>query len=247
MSELREDRSDRAPSSRSPVSRSVSDHLQQMILRGGLKPGDQLPSQRELAQQLGVSRPSLREALTMLETMGLVTIRVGSGVYVASTEDRAPLWRFSDRGTPRDVYEARYGLESFAARLAAQAIDDAGIARLTRCVEEMRLAFHNQDISTMAATDARFHDLVFELSGNPVLAGMYRPVRELMVETQRLPMIRWTRLEDTLREHEVLLTHIAAKNAAAAEAAMRDHIRASARRFGIDLDHAQTNAPEKTI
>lgn len=236
MPDPRDDQPDRPHASRMPVSRNVSDHLRQMILRGGLKPGDQLPSQRELALQLGVSRPSLREALTVLETMGLVTIRVGSGVYVASTEDRAPLWRFSDRGTPRDVYEARYGLESFAARLAAQAIDAAGVARLTRCVEEMRLALRHQDITTMAASDARFHDLVFELSGNPVLAGMYRPVRELMVETQRLPMIRWTRLEDTMREHEALLSHISAKDAAAAETAMRDHIRASARRFGIELD-----------
>lgn len=244
MPDPREDQQGWPHVSRLPVSRNISDHLRQMILRGGLKPGDQLPSQRELAQQLGVSRPSLREALTVLETMGLVTIRVGSGVYVASTEDRAPLWRFSDRGTPRDVYEARFGLESYAARLAAQAVDIAGSERLTRCVEDMRLALHNQDITTMAATDARFHDLVFELAGNPVLAGMYRPVRELMVETQRLPMIRWTRLEETMREHEELLIHIAAKDATAAEAAMRDHIRASAKRFGIDLDLTDRQKPE---
>ena len=220
---------------RKPAPRQVSDHLQQLILRGGLKPGDRLPSQRELSLQLNVSRPSLREAMTVLVTLGLVTIRVGSGAYVASPEDRAPLWRFSDRCSPRDVYEARYGLESYAAKLAARTADTAGVSRLTTCVERMRLALSNHDIVGMAAADAQFHDLIFELCGNPVLAGMYLPVRDLMVETQRLPMMRWTRLEETLFEHRDLLTKIAARDVAAAELSMKDHIRSAARRFDIEI------------
>jgi len=220
---------------RKAAPRHVSDHLQQLILRGGLRPGDRLPSQRELSLQLGVSRPSLREAMTMLETMGLVTIRVGSGADVAPLEDRAPLWRFSDRCSPRDVYEARYGLESYAARLAARAPDAGGVARLAACVEAMRAALRKQDFVAMADADARFHDLLFELCGNPVLAGMYRPVRDLMVETQRLPMIRWTRMQETVREHADLLSNIEARNEAGAEEAMKRHIRSAARRFGIEL------------
>jgi GntR family transcriptional regulator, transcriptional repressor for pyruvate dehydrogenase complex len=235
MSQLRSARSDLTAGTRMPAPRQVVDHLQQMILRGGLKPGDRLPSQRELSLQLGVSRPSLREAMSVLETMGLITIRVGSGAYVAAPEDRAPLWRFSDRCSPRDVYEARYGLESYAAKLAARTVDSAGVARLAACVKDMRLALHNQDIGGMAAADAQFHDLLFELCGNPVLAGMYRPVRDLMVETQRLPMIRWTRLEETLSEHEDLLATIAAKDAPAAEVAMQGHIRSAAKRFDIEI------------
>ena len=235
VSELRNARSDAPPALRVAVPRNVSDHLRQMILRGGMKPGDRLPPQRELSRQLGVSRPSLREAMTALETMGLITIRVGSGAYVAAPEDRAPLWRFSDRCSPRDVYEARLGLESYAAKLAARMVDAAGVARLAACVEHMRAALRNQDIAGMAAADAQFHDLLFQLCGNPVLAGMYRPVRDLMVETQRLPMIRWTRLEETLREHEEILAKIAAKDAMAAEHAMKRHIRSAAKRFDIDI------------
>lgn len=220
---------------RLPVPRNVSGHLQQLILRGGLKPGDRLPSQRELAEQLGVSRPSLREAISALETMGLITVKVGSGVFVASPDARAPLWRFSDRCSPRDVYEARYGLESYAARLAAQHVDDAGVARLRGCVDTMRTAFRADDIAGMAIADAAFHDLVFDLAANPVLAGMYRPVRDLMVETQRLPMTRRTRLDDTLREHEVLLEKLAARDGPGAEEAMKEHIRRAARRFDVAL------------
>jgi GntR family transcriptional repressor for pyruvate dehydrogenase complex len=224
-----------APASRKPAPRQVSDHIQQLILRGGLKHGDRLPSQRELSQQLGVSRPSLREAMTMLETLGLVTIRVGSGAFVASPEARAPLWRFSDRCNPRDVYEARYGLESHAAKLVACRAGAEGVARLAACVETMRGALQKQDIVGVATADAQFHDLLFELCGNPVLAGMYRPVRDLMVETQRLPMIRWTGLEETLREHADLLDKIATKDARGAENAMKRHIRASAKRFDIEF------------
>jgi GntR family transcriptional repressor for pyruvate dehydrogenase complex len=222
---------------RTLVPRTVADHLRNMILKGGLKQGDKLPSQRLLAEQLGVSRPSLREAISVLEAMGLVSVRVGSGVYVAPSAGRAPLWRFSDRCSPQDVYEARYGLEGYAARIAALRLEEADAARLTAATVAMREAFDADDIPAMATADADFHDLVFELSANPVLAGMYRPVRDMMVETQRLPMTLRIRLGDTLREHEEVCARLLARDGAGAEAAMKRHIRASARRFGLEVGH----------
>lgn len=218
---------------RVPVPRGVSGSLRALILGGALKPGDRLPSQRDLAEQLGVSRPSVREALTELEAMGLVIVKVGSGVYVAPPDARAPLWRFSDRCSPRDVYEARIGLEAYAAGLAAGRIDPSGALRLRGCVDDMGAALGRDDIAGMAVADAAFHDLVFELAGNPVLAGMYRPVRDLMVATQQLPMARRRGLGETLKEHEALLGRISAGDVAGAERAMQDHIRAAARRFGL--------------
>jgi GntR family transcriptional repressor for pyruvate dehydrogenase complex len=224
------------PADRRPVPRGVVEHLQRLILRGGLKPGDRLPPQRELAEQLGVSRPSLREGLTVLETMGLVSVRVGSGVFVAPSEARAPLWRFSDRCSPSDVYEARYGLESFATSLAAANMDEAAARRLSACVEEMRRALDAQDIVGLATSDAEFHDLVFELCGNPVLADMYRPMRDIMVESQRLPMARRTRLDETVKEHEIIRDRLIAKDREGAASAMRAHIKAAAARYGVELD-----------
>ena len=88
---------------RTPVPRSIVEHIQRLILKGGLKAGDRLPSQRELAEQLGVSRPSLREALTVLETMGLLTVRAGSGVFVARPDTRAG---FVLDGFPRTLPQA---------------------------------------------------------------------------------------------------------------------------------------------
>jgi GntR family transcriptional repressor for pyruvate dehydrogenase complex len=230
------------PSDRTPVPRNVSASLRAMILSGDLQPGDRLPSQRDLAERLRISRPSVREALAELETLGLITIRVGSGVYVADPEARAPLWRFSDRCTPREVYEVRFGLEGYAAALAAGRIDQAGAKRLGDSVDALRVACEKDDIDTMAQADAQFHDLVFELTGNPVLAGMYRPVRDLMVETQRLPMRSRTGLADTVKEHVAVKARIAAGDVAGAQRAMQEHIRAAAARFDLELAGAPFDA-----
>jgi GntR family transcriptional regulator, transcriptional repressor for pyruvate dehydrogenase complex len=220
---------------RTPVPRGIVEYIQRLILKGGLKAGQRLPSQRELAEQLGVSRPSVREALTVLETMGLVTVRVGSGVFVAKADARQPLWRYSDRCTPADVYEARLGLEGYAARLAAARIDEPAEERLRRCTDAMRNAYETGDVISLAVNDTEFHDMIFELSGNPVLAAMYRPVREMLVESQRLPMAQFDRLSETVCEHEAILEGIASQDPDTAEAAMQGHIRSAAGRFGISL------------
>jgi GntR family transcriptional regulator, transcriptional repressor for pyruvate dehydrogenase complex len=221
--------------SRMPVPRSIADYIQRLILKGGLKAGDRLPSQRELADQLGVSRPSLREALTVLETIGLVSVRAGSGVFVARSDLRGPIWRYADRCTPADVYEARLGLEGYAARLAAMRVDEAAIARLNLCAEAMGSAYKQDDIIGIAAADAEFHDLIFELCGNPMLAAMYRPVREILVESQRLPMMHRDLLGETVNEHRVIHDCIVGGDPVAAEEAMHLHIRAAAARYGISI------------
>lgn len=227
--------SDATPGDRVQVPRGIADRIQFLILQGGLKTGDQLPSQRDLAARLGVSRPSVREAISMLEAMGLVAVKVGSGVYVAASEAQAPLWRFSNRCSPRDVYEARVGLEGYAARLAALRMDRKASLRLDEAVDAMATAVGNDDIPGMAEADARFHDLVFEIGANPVLAGMYRPMRDMMVETQRLPLTLKARLGETLAEHREMAMLLGAKDAAGAEDAMQRHIRAAARRYGIAI------------
>ena len=224
-----------APGDRVPVSRGVTDRLQALILQGGLAAGDRLPSQRDLAARLGVSRPSLREAIAALETMGLVVVRVGSGVYVAPPGRRAPPWRFADRCSPRDVYEARLGLEAYAARLAATRMDDRGAARLDEPVQAMAEALARGDLQAMAAADARFHDLVVELAANPVLAGMVGPMRDILVESQRLPMARSDRLGETLAEHRAIASSLRMGDVAGSEAAMTAHIRAAADRSGVKL------------
>ncbi len=154
---------------------------------------------------------------------------------MAPPSARAPLWRFADRCSPRDVYEARLGLEGYAARLAAQRVSATDARHLDDGDDAMRDALAADDIAAMAAADAAFHDLVFTLAANPVLAGMYKPVRDMVVESQRLPMARADRLAETLAEHRAIASRLAAGDAGGAEEAMKAHIRAAADRCGIVL------------
>ena len=218
-----------------PVPRSAADRLRRMIEQRQLKPGDQLPSQRELADHLRVSRASLREALSALETLGLVSVQPGRGVYVSDPgAGRAP-WRFADRGLPADAYEVRYCVESFAAGIAATRLDGETLAALRDTVTALRAAFERRDVDGMAKADSAFHDLIIAACGNPILAAMYRSVRDMLVESQKLPMLASPRLESTVREHEELLHAFERRDPDLAGALMREHIRSAAERYGIAL------------
>ena len=215
------------------VSRGVADRLQQQILDGEMPPGACLPSQRELSQQFGVSRTSLREAISVLETLGLLSVRPGRGVFVTALDARAPPWQFARRGSERDAYEARLALEVSAAALAARRIGATGLEQLGQNVRDMRAAFERTDMLGILAADAAFHDGVMAACGNPLIGTMYRAVRETMVASQRLPLARRTRLAETVAEHEAILAGLAAHDPEAAAAAMRSHIAGAAGRYGI--------------
>jgi len=206
-----------------------------MIEAQQLRPGDQLPAQRELAERLKISRASLREALSALETVGLVTVQPGRGVFVAEPSDAHRSWRFGNRASPQDVYEARYCLEGFAAGVAARRVDDATLPLLRQSVLALREAFEASDVEGMAVADSRFHDLIITLCANPILTAMYKSVRELITESQKLPMYASDGLAETVHEHETLLACFEAGDPYGASEEMKRHIRSAARRYGLTL------------
>lgn len=217
------------------VPQSIAARLQQSILCGALAPGAQLPSQRELSGQFGVSRASLREAISMLATLGLVDIKPGLGVFVTHPSGRVVPWRFPHAASARHVYQARLALEGTAAGLAATCASAAALDEILATVEDIDAALARADLVAMTVADAAFHDLVVRSAANPLIESMYRSARELMVETQRAPMATHLRLAETVAEHKVILLALQARNPVAAAQAMRDHICGSARRFGIPL------------
>lgn len=223
------------PAMRVPVPRGAAEQLRQMIEAQHLRPGDQLPAQRELAEQLKVSRASLREALSALETVGLISVKPGRGVFVAEQSEALRSWRFADRASPQDVYEARYCLEGFAAGVAAGRLDSTTLPLLRQSVVALRKAFELSDVDGMAVADSEFHDLIIALCSNPILTAMYKSVRELMTESQKLPMYASDGLADTVEEHEILLARFEAGDARGASEEMKRHIRSAARRYGLTL------------
>lgn len=217
------------------VSRGVADRLQQSILDGDLPPGTCLPSQRELSQHFGVSRTSLREAISALETLGLLSVQPGKGVFVTALDARAPPWQFAKRGSARDTYEARLALEVSAAALAARRINCDGLAQLAESIRKLEEAVNRTDMLSIVAADALFHDVLMAGCGNPIIITMYNAVREMMVASQRLPLALGMRLAEMLAEHQAILANLVARDERGAAEAMRQHFNSAASRYGLEF------------
>jgi GntR family transcriptional repressor for pyruvate dehydrogenase complex len=154
---------------------TVASDLEMRILEGSLKPGDRLPSERALAIELGVSRPSLREAIQKLVLKGLLVTRHGGGTHVTDRLEAhfADPWQEMLNGHPllhRDLLEFRQMLESQAATLAAQRATDVDISLLGAAYSRLEVVYASADLSACIDADVAFHQAVAEASHN-VLIG----------------------------------------------------------------------------
>ena len=154
---------------------TVAAELERRLLEGSLKPGDRLPSERSLALGLGVSRPSLREAIQKLVMKGLLTTRQGAGTHVTDRLEAhfVDPWQDLIKGHPllhRDLLEVRQMLESLAASLAADRATDLDIDRLDSAYATLDGAYAGNDLAACIDADVAFHQAVAEASHN-VLIG----------------------------------------------------------------------------
>ena len=154
---------------------TIASDLEKRILEGSLKPGDRLPPERELALELRVSRPSLREAMQKLVSKGLLTTRHGGGTHVTDQLDAhfVDPWQDMLKGHPvlhRDLLEFRQMLESQAASLAADRATDVDISRLDAVYSALEAVYASDDLSACIDADVAFHQAIAEASHN-VLIG----------------------------------------------------------------------------
>jgi GntR family transcriptional repressor for pyruvate dehydrogenase complex len=231
------------------VSQSTVGRIQALILGGEFAPGDRLPAERQLAQKLEVSRASLREALSILETLGLVRIEPHRGTFVAedlgASAGRplpAPIWRFSNRYTVREVYQFRTVIESYAAQLAAMAVSDTEVAQLRRIVQQHKDATRRLDFVASSQADFELHQSIMQLANNRIFADLHENYRAVFLESQRLPIARRERVWETVDEHEKLVEAIARRDPDGAEYYMRLHIVRAADRVGIALSDTPRRA-----
>ena len=210
--------------------RQIADQIRALIESGEVARGARLPAERDLAKQLRVSRPSLREALIALEIEGLLDVRVGSGIYVARPDgrDRAAhlAGQIDGASGPFEVMHARWLIEGECAALAAKHAT-AEQVRALRDAHHAMLEAARKDPNPLAE-DRAFHVSLAEASGNSALV--------LMVQTlwdQRVgPLYRALEKKyehagmaaETLREHQAILAAVARRDAAAARAATRRHM-----------------------
>ncbi|TAH47725.1 MAG: FCD domain-containing protein [Betaproteobacteria bacterium] len=176
---------------RTRLSDAIAEQIEGMIARGELRPGFSLPSERDLSKQLDVSRPSLREALLILESRGLLQARRGGGYDVTDVTGPIitdPLVHLLQRhpSTADDILELRHGLECIAAQFAALRATDADIRKLGSLVASMRKRKGEFDPFEDADRDADFHMSVAEASHNLALVHVTRGLFNLM----RINMLR---------------------------------------------------------
>lgn len=214
--------------------RRIAEQIARLIRRGEYRPGERLPPERDLARQLNVSRPSVREALIALEVEGYVEVRVGSGVYVSgrrpTARKRAALP--ADSG-PFELITARRLLESECAALAARLATPVQIKRMKAALAAMERD-RRRDVMPLD-NDRRFHLEVAEASCNSALALAVRTLWDQRTGPLFLQLEHHFDTPDlwqaAIAEHLAVMAAIEAHDQGAARAAMRRHMDAAARRF----------------
>jgi len=202
----------------------VAQQLRGLIADGSLRAGQRLPSERDLAVQFGVSRPTIREAMIALEVAGLVEVRSGSGVYVLEQRGSPAQVADSEPG-PFEIIEARKLIEGETCALAAERITPAQLDELRALVREMADARHVEDAEQ---ADQRFHCLIAEAAGNSALtaavAWLWRLRNESEISTLFHRRVRAEGQRPIVADHEAILAALARGDGVAAREAMGRHL-----------------------
>ena len=217
------------------LSNSAARMLQQQILDGRIGSGSMLPGQRALAASMVISRASLREAISMLEALGMVRSQAGKGVVVTSGRPRP--WSELPAGPASipvaEVYEYREVIEPAAAELAARRIKPRDASRLWSLHAELEQSIAAGDLVGASEADLAFHLLLAEICGNQPLRDAALAFRPHLAHSLRLPFAEHTRIGETAVEHQRITLAITAGDPPAARAAMQAHLRSSADRAGL--------------
>ncbi len=205
----------------------VVNELERLIVERELKPGTKLPPERDLAEQIGVSRTVIREAVRILVTKGLLTTKHGVGTVVQAANLDNVVASLSlllrTRGISLDnLHQVRSILELENAGLAAAQATEADVACLRRILSDMESA--TADSETFASLDAEFHTAIAQTTHNPLLIVLLDPIRDLMRDI-RLSVSRYPELFSTVMpDHREIVDRIVAKDAEGARQAMRKHL-----------------------
>jgi len=222
--------------------RQIADQIRTLIRNGEFSPAARLPPERDLARQLGVSRPSVREALIALEVEGLVEVRIGSGIYVRHANARLPE---DDTALPAagpfENLRARYVIESECAALAAKSATRAQLAAIEEALATMQREHETQ--KQPLSGDRLFHLRIAEATGNGALVAVVK----MLWEDRAGPLYKqlehhydspemWT---NAVGEHRAVVKAIGAKDPKAARAAMQRHLNAAYERFSTGWNALQ--------
>ncbi|NGM45011.1 FCD domain-containing protein [Rhodobacter sp. SGA-6-6] len=215
------------------LSASVVRQIEQLILRGILRPGERLPAERDLAARLDVSRPSLREAIAELSDRGLLSSKAGSGVFVSETLAPAfpPALTRLFAGHEEAVFDYlafRRDIEGLAAERAARHGSDTDLKVIGAILARMEAAHLKRDPADEAALDAEFHMAIIEAGHNVIMLHMMRSMFDLLRQgvfyNRRMLFRNRTTRDLLLEQHRAIDRALQSRDAAAARAAVEAHL-----------------------
>jgi GntR family transcriptional repressor for pyruvate dehydrogenase complex len=204
--------------------------LTRLIEEGVLEPGDRLPSERELSEDLQVSRGTVREAVQFLGALGLVEVRHGSGTFVRLSTDPNELrdewrdWTIRHAGRIHDLLEIRKGLEPFAAELAANRAGDEDLAAMDEALDLMAPAIDSPDVTALIQADLAFHHALCAAGGNQALAEFADALGEQLVQERGTIWNLPGRPARSLLEHRAICDAIRAGDPEGARLAVLAHL-----------------------
>jgi GntR family transcriptional regulator, transcriptional repressor for pyruvate dehydrogenase complex len=213
---------------REPLGSEIARRLLDYLLSGAVPPGGRIPSERQLAESLGVNRPAVREAIRALGFLGLLEVRQGSGTYFRGPDQELLLrlfeWTllFGD-GKARDLLETRADLEIIASGRAAERRREDDVVALGALLERMRVS----DQAGFPDADLAFHAKIAELAGNVVLEDMLASIRAVIRGWVERNIAAAGTTSIAYRDHVPICRAIAAGDPEAARTAMAAHMRAA--------------------
>ena len=172
------------------LSDEVVIQIRSLIVQGVLQSGDKLPSERKLMQKLSISRPSLREALRVLEGQGLIEVQPGRGAFVTDTSKQGDLvskwsaWLLEHRQEVVYILEVRQALEPTAAAFAAERIEDDELEAIWKTLDRMEISGREADVESAVQADIEFHDLISQATRNSLLIKLSDSVNHALLESR---------------------------------------------------------------
>ncbi len=221
------------PIQKQRVYQMIIEQIKTSVENGDLKPGERLPSERDLAESLNVSRSAVREAFSVLEASRLIRVQPGVGVFLESDANKEIVARLSEMITSREsdlqlvqLLEVRQALESQAAYLAAIRRSQADIRAIRQAYDRLATSVAGGQVA--AEEDLRFHMTIVAAADNPMLAEAVKLISDRCLaglhvsrsESIRIP----GKSAEVLEEHERIMLEIEAQNPGQAQQAMWDHL-----------------------
>lgn len=230
---------------RGSVAQQVEAQIVEAIDGGELAPGDRLPPEREFAELLGVSRPTVREAIGSLKARGRVRVVHGRGVFVADPETSRSLRLALDREaiTLDEMFAMREVLEVPAAGWAAAEQDAGGLEKVRAALDELNAAAEREprEFAELQRLDAAFHMAIVDAAGNRFLRQTLGVLQEILARGMQTTLMVPGRLERSRADHEQILAALLAGDPAAARSAARRHVRGAHRSA---VRHLRAERPE---